>query len=194
MLLDGPAYYFSYGFRPETPRSLPNSTSYPDENPWVTVPWQEHYAVPSDGFTAPTVGGWTFLYGPCVFSITAEVGLDNETREAQSHIALYEADAADNVVKRRNAWEWMVGTKEGNTVHLDGAWTGVLEEGRRLRLWVDLWHATRSAKIVRANIQGVYWRPKPVVVDPPPPVEEPVGEVVALRQGQTGIAQRYNPA
>lgn len=163
--------YFSYGFKPETEsewKNLPVSTRYPpldsNDNPWVTVPWNEFYSRPEEvDHPGPVLGKWTFLYGPCHYQATANIGLDQETRQAQAHIALYHADDLENITSRRNAWEWMIGTKEGHTVHLDGTWNGWLPEGQRLRLWVDYWHGDRPAKIIRANVSGFYWRPASVV-------------------------------
>lgn len=162
MLLTGDPFYFSYrfdiGIGGEDGRELKVSTGYPSPNPWLTIPWNNPQVVPDDpAAETPDAGGWTFLYGPCVFSITAEIGLKNPTRQAQSHIRLVEADEDENLVGR-NAWEWMVGTKEGNTVHLDGAWIGRIGAGRRLWLQCDYWHATGPALMNRANISGLYWR------------------------------------
>lgn len=156
-------YYFSYGFQPADStgwRSLPPSTDINTDNTWVTVPWPIQFDCPTEDAAAPvpTVGGWTFLYGPCHYVCQAEVRLDNETTEAQAHITLWETDATEAVLARRNCWEWMVGTKEGNTVHLDGAWYGWLAAGRKLRVQVDYWHATTPASIIAANVGGYYWR------------------------------------
>lgn len=164
-VLLGQPYYLSYSYQmteTDDGRSLPVSTSIttPGAWKWVTIPWNTQTSVPDDlTTTPPALGGWTFLTGPCVFNITASVGLDDETREAQAHISLYEVGPdSEDVLLRRNAWEWMVGTKEGHTVHLDGTWIGNLAEGRKLRLAVDYWHASGPAKIVRANVAGLYWR------------------------------------
>jgi hypothetical protein len=161
VILSGQAYSFAYKFSTKPAadaRALPVSVTYPTDNPWVTIPWDQ--AVDDPEGQVPGTGGWTFLYGPCVAVITGEVGLMSAQREAQSHIRLYETASSDGgIVAEHNAWEWMVGSKEGNTVHLDGSWVVNLAAGRRLRMSVDYWHATAPAKIFRANVQGVYWRP-----------------------------------
>jgi hypothetical protein len=162
MQLTSQPIYFSYRFatRPvDDGRSLPVSTSYPDANPWITVPWDEHVENPHEGPDEVTVGGWTFLYGPCVFRVDAAIGVGSAQPLANSHIQMYETDASSgSVLVGREAWEWEVAQKEGNTVHLAGSWTGNLVAGRRLRLRVDYWHATAPAKIFRANVSGLYWR------------------------------------
>jgi hypothetical protein len=147
-------------------RSLPVSTVFPNPDGWVTIPWNQLNINPAtanaqiDPDTPPIgIGAWSILHGPCWYSLTAEVGLEEPTQQAQSHIRLYETDSADSdLVVGKNAWEWMIGTKETNTAHIDGAWEGYLAAGRRLRVAIDYWHATKPAKIYRANVQGTYWR------------------------------------
>ena len=162
-VLNGAPYYLSYSYQTtenDDGRVLPNSTSLSNIQ-WVTIPWNNQTSVPVDpAAPAPVLNGWTLLTGPCVFQITASVGIDDETREAQAHICAYEVhgDTGEEVLLRRNAWEWMVGTKEGHTVHIDGTWCGNLSAGRKLRIAVDFWHGDYSANIIRANVAGLYWR------------------------------------
>lgn len=162
MQLTGQPIYFSYRYAERTAaegKALPASVSYPDDVTWVTVPWDEHVDNPHEGPAEVTVGGWTFLYGPCVFSVTAEVRLYEMTPLAQAHVSLYETESADGAVAlRRTAWEWEIGAKESHSAHLTGAWTGNLAAGRRLRVACDYWHADHPASIFGANVQGLYWR------------------------------------
>ncbi|MFB4312946.1 hypothetical protein [Actinomadura sp. 21ATH] len=169
MQLTTDPFYFSYRFD-RTPtddgRELEVSAAYPNPDGWLTIPWNNHVTRPVDpAAPAPTVGGWTLLHGPAVFQITAEIGLMDPTPLASAHIGLADVDQDGQVVAGRNAWEWEIAEKEGNTAHLNGTWCGNLAAGRRLWLRCDYWHAPAPALMYRANVTGIYWRP------PAPPQE-----------------------
>jgi hypothetical protein len=107
----------------------------------------------------PTVGGWTFLYGPCVASVTAQIQFYEGQPHASGHALLYETDSSSGeMLKQYGNWEWEVLEKETHSTHLMGSWHVKLAEGRRLRLAADYWHATVPGQIFKANIEGLYWR------------------------------------
>lgn len=159
-----PEHYFSYKFatRPmDEGRWIPVSgPRFPEDNTWVTIPWDQHIVVPDDpAADAPALGGWTFLYGPCVFSMTAAIGVGDVQPHASVHFQPWASDETDGgLVASWEGWEWGVLEKEGNTCHFTGAWHGVLAAGQRLRLRIDYWHATHGARFNRAHVEGTYRR------------------------------------
>lgn len=165
MQIDGlPQYYFSYSFatRPmEDGRSIPVSgPRFPEDDKWVTLPWDQQNVLPADPATpAPSLGGWTFLYGPCIFSMTAAIGIGEAQPQASVHWQPWAAAAdSEAMAASWEGWEEFVGDKEGNTCHFTGAWWGRLAAGQRLRMRIDYWHATAPCTYNRAHVEGSYWR------------------------------------
>jgi len=164
-LINAP-YAFQYDFvtADETEwRSLQVSTTYPTGVKYLTIPWNVFTMPPgesSDNFPQlEQLNGWTFLYGPCWFDVKAQIQFYQGQPHASGHALLYQTTSqSGDWVKQHDNWEWEVIEKETHSSHLMGAWSGLLPEGNRLRLAADYWHATASAKVFKANVQGEYWR------------------------------------
>lgn len=157
-------YYFSYK-RVAAGLTVPISTSYPGANPWRTVPWDTAIVDPDDPDSPGQVsvaGGWTFLYGPCYFNITAAVGMSNVTPQASTHLQLWSTADPNGVLQHSwEGWEQAVLDLEGNTSHFTGAWNGYLPASQRLRLRLDWWHPAdpdSEPLVDRAHVEGHYWR------------------------------------
>jgi hypothetical protein len=139
-------------------RTLTNSTSYPDQNPWVTIPWTVPIQDPEGLWS---LNAWSFLRAdtrPVYYDIKAMILLRNVTPNAQHHIGVYEVDGAGIQVGSNDAWEWTIGPEEGHSGHIAGAWNGYLPAGRKLRMNIDMWHGTQPAKITGAKFRMNYWR------------------------------------
>jgi hypothetical protein len=170
MQLDAlPQYFFQYKYATRAVadgRNLPVSTAFTEAgNHWVTLPWDTIVTAPADtsGVYNPEIDPgetfWSFLYGPCVFSITAAVGLGQAQPLASVHFQPWAAANGSEVMTQSwEGWELGVLEKEGNTCHFTGAWWGHLAAGNKLRLRLDYWHADQPAKINRAHVEGSYWR------------------------------------
>lgn len=165
-----PQYFFQYKYatRPmEDGRSLPVSgPTFPDDDVWVTIPWDTVITSPADTSgiyqpPSPATGTfWSFLYGPCVFSMTAALGVGEVTPGTGSiHFQPYaSSNDVENVASAWEGWEEYIGPSEGNTCHFYGSWWGYLPANQRLRLRVDYWHGDHAAKFNRAHVEGCYWR------------------------------------
>lgn len=168
MLLASAPYAFQYDFvtaGESEYRNLYVSTTYPTGVKYLNIPWNVFTMSPgesSDDFPQlETLGGWTFLYGPCWFDVKAQIQFYQGQPHASGHALLYRTDAQNGDAPGNHQydnWEWEVLEKETHSSHLMGAWSGLLPAGNRLRLAADYWHATAPAKVFKANVQGEYWR------------------------------------
>ncbi len=160
-------WYFNYKWATRDigdARDIPVSTDFtPEENYWVTVPWDTTVISPNDPAAprpqpTPTSAVWSFLYGPCYFSITAAVGTFGEPG-ASTHLQLVDYNNSEQLMVGREGWEWFIGDGERNSSHWTGAWNGYLSTGNKLRLRLDYWNGTEPCKMIRAHVEGFYWRP-----------------------------------
>lgn len=166
MEVTGLRQYFFFYRRTATGLTVPISTSYPDANPWRTVPWDTLVEDPGEQNPPGTVSlnnGWTFLYGPCYFSIDASVGMSNVTPRASTHLQFYSTSITNSDVPQYawEGWEQAVLDLEGNTAHFVTSAHGFLPPDQRLRLRADWWHPAdpdEEPLIDRARVQGFYRR------------------------------------
>jgi hypothetical protein len=160
---------------PPAGQVIPNSNG-TGGNQWVGLSWDtEGYdpAVlnrPNGMHDQP--GGWTILYGPALFIMTAFVRVKQQTAGAAFHLMPRRAKRVNGVNTivgpAMEAAEWGVLQNEthlaadGETVtysntHLMVPMAERLEDGERLQVHTDLWNADQSARVAGGTVTLLWW-------------------------------------